>query len=214
MVCINDTIFQYNEHEIKFIPNGNFDLIKELDNITGNEKEYKGIVVAKERREKNYYYPTHYVEWPLPKPSDQSGTSWNSKKIMGYLVIKHFDYLSTANGNAPWYYSAFYIQAYTYSHRFGGWHYDKDKVYLSSFEWYRDLIWQGNYGRESHFPISAIITTNRSYGGTYLMIEKYDNPNNINNVWYWANVVLQREDNTDVSIHLMGNAHEVPSRWW
>ena len=214
LVCINDTIFQYQNHEIKFIPDGNFNLISELDNTTGNE-EYKGIIVAKERKEKSYYYPTNYVKWPSPTLTNQSGTSWNSRKIAGYLAIKHFDYIASNEGNAPWYYASFYIQAYTWVHRFWKWRYDSDKIYLSSFEWYRDLTWVGHFSsRESFFPISAEMTTNKSAGGTYLMMERWDNPDNIRDVWFWANVVLSRDANTDVSIHLQGDAHEVTSRWW
>ncbi|OQX96539.1 MAG: hypothetical protein B6I20_14310 [Bacteroidetes bacterium 4572_117] len=211
LVCVNDTIFQYNQHEIKFIPTGNFDLIKELGNTKGAD-DYKGIVVAKERREKDYYFPT--TDIPAAEDQDDNGNSWGSKKIRGQLRIKHFDYLSSSNGNAPWYYASYYISVHSWSRYLWAWHYDRTEVSLWSCNWYRSYTWMGNNGTDYHDFLNVDIMTNRSAGATHLLYEGYSNPATMNNMAFAGMVGISRYDNTDVSVYISHPEVDVPSRWW
>jgi hypothetical protein len=211
LVCVNDTIFQYNEHSIKFIPNGDFSLIEKLESVNDNDKK-TGIIIAKERKFKDTYYPTTIINCAYGE--DQSGTSYNSKRLKGYLRIKHFDYITSTG--LPWYYHAYYIHAYTYVHRWNfGWYWKPKgaSVNLASCYWSFHHIWQGNSGVTHNSFISSTISTSNA-GGTKLLYEGYSDPTNISYSAFSGSVIMQRIDSPSVMFTLAHSKVEVPSRWF
>jgi hypothetical protein len=212
LVCINDTIYQYNENNIKIIPNRNFDLIEKLESIKDNDKQ-TGVIVAIESKEKTYYYPTTVID--CASGSDQSGTSLNSKKLKGYLRIKHYDYIT--NEGLPWYYHAYYIQAYTYLYKWNfGWYWKpvSADVNMASCYWTNYFNWQGWYGSESYSFISETLTCTGSAGGTRLLYAGDSNSLDLSHSAFQGSVILQRIDDPAVMFTLAHSKVDVPLRWW
>lgn len=213
MVCVNDSLFQFDDNCIKLITNGDFSLIDKMKSANEANEEL-GIIVAKEKRTKDYYYPTT-DPWLVEKES-QSGNSWRSLKLKAGMKLKHYDFISDVNG-AYWYYYCYYVKVEVRKkNMWGNWNLSSQPIILYSVNWVRDFTWRGYDETQTNQIWQVKATTDGSAGYTEKLFEGWSAPADMYDVNFMGsgNVQLDPSTGKDVSVGFSHQPYFVPCRWY
>ncbi len=206
IVCINDTIFQYNYDEIKMITDGDFDKVKFFERTADTDLE-QGIIVAKGAKYKDTYYTVTDV--CVPEGNGIQGQDDN-KKIILYVKMKHYDYVPSFGGT--WYYVSYYTHVFTENRFLNRWWSDASDITVWGTT-HRMAKWMGTLVYDS-FPFSVSQRTNRSTGVTYKTYEGWSNAAELNEAYFAGNFSTRRDLYPEVLVDFSCSYTAVPSRWW
>ena len=125
IVSVDNSLYQYNENNVKIIPDNNFDLIKDLD----NQSQSNNSIIVKD-------LPKYYVEGVYIERDDTWGPFFSRRRNITYLSSKQYldgDEFSTY----------FLLNMYFYKKILGTWRV-RETIYELSDIWYSVIFKRNN----------------------------------------------------------------------